>query len=522
MGNPFLGFTARPTLVAERKSGALVPWVELQEKLEQTILLVKSFVTEYRRELKSDSYYKYLADNINPFNPDPDKLLPSSLNEAARVMGIRFQEEYPKDAAIKSRLDRLVGHNILSDDKSYGRTLKGLAGEEKITQGWAKTICDNQPEPSPVIDLSACDSAYTKMTQPDENGDFTLELVGYDKWYILHFTMPREIYDTKKITLPKLVLDEKTHTVSFHFAAERERQYPEITTKFTIGVDPGISNYYTAVVYNTLTGEMVDILQPSQKIRSLIHDINQAETQVTNLYKAIKKHRNNRIRRQNARRDLLLQRKAASKKKREVAILAAQELIDLSLRYENALIGFEYTGWVKNTMANGRWNRGEFSRWVKHFANHEGILCYNSPSANTTRKCSKCKHIGPEVKGDTFECNKCGFILHRDINAALNMAIDIVPRAKSSAITRKQTRAKKKPSQLKHNRRIPKPNRAKTGPTPKQPKNNHRKEVTKPPTRSASQGLSGGTPQHWSQARPKGNTVNSLEKTNLFNNTQEN
>ena len=65
-------------------------------------------------------------------------------------------------------------------------------------------------------------------------------------------------------------------------------------------------------------------------------------------------------------------REAASRKKRELAILAAQEIAYLSHFWGNAVIAIEDLGWVSNTMQNGRWNKGELMQWLTHYVAQNG------------------------------------------------------------------------------------------------------------------------------------------------------
>ena len=51
-------------------------------------------------------------------------------------------------------------------------------------------------------------------------------------------------------------------------------------------------------------------------------------------------------------------REAASREKRGLAILAAQEIAGLSRAWGNAVVAVEGLGWIRNTMQHGRWNRG--------------------------------------------------------------------------------------------------------------------------------------------------------------------
>lgn len=184
-----------------------------------------------------------------------------------------------------------------------------------------------------------------------------------------------------------------------------------------------------------------------------------------------------------------LHREAASRKKRELAILAAQEIADLSHQYDNAVVAVEDLGWVHNTMQNGRWNRGELVKWLTHYVSQNGGWVVAVNAANTSQVCHECgsKVTHPEHKVSL--CPKCG-AKDRDVNAAMNIAARAVPKVNTARNTRAKNRKLQKKTSLKtptarNALKHPGGSRNKNYPTPKRKKRRSSKGV-KLPLRPAS------------------------------------
>ena len=189
-------------------------------------------------------------------------------------------------------------------------------------------------------------------------------------------------------------------------------------------------------------------------------------------------------------------REAASRKKRELAILAAQEIADLSHAWGNAVVAVEDLSWIVNTMQNGRWNRGELMRWLTHYVSQNGGWVVAVNPANTSQLCHSC---GQRVTHPTHKDSVCPEHgeMDRDVNAAANIAARAVPRVAKARLTRAKNRklgpqaALRTPvarNSLKH----PGRDRTKNKPTPK--RKNHRRvsrEVILPvcPARAQAQRL---------------------------------
>ena len=252
-------------------------------------------------------------------------------------------------------------------------------------------------------------------------------------------------------------------------------------------MDVGINNYATVAVRNTKTGQIVYQSTLSQRVHSLWNSVRASERQMKQLRKKARSILYDRQAKMFALDGAQFHREAASRKKRELAILAAQEIADLSHQWGNAVVAVEDLSWIANTMRNGWWNRGELIKWVTHYVSQNGGWVISVSAANTSQQCHKC---GSKVSHPAHEvsfCPKCG-PMDRDVNAAANIAARAVPRVEKARKTRAKNRKLQLQTPLKTpvaraSLKYPGRDRTKHAATPKRKKRVVR-EVT-PPSRPA-------------------------------------
>ena len=142
--------------------------------------------------------------------------------------------------------------------------------------------------------------------------------------------------------------------------------------------------------------------------------------------------------------------------------------------FDNAVVAVEDLGWVKNTMQNGRWNRGELVKWLTHYVDQNGgwVLAVNA--ANTSQVCHKCGSSVTHPEHKVSDCPKCGS-LDRDVNAAANIAARAVKkvekaREKRGNNSKLQPQAPLKTPVARRSLKYPGQDRTKNTPTPKRKK----------------------------------------------------
>ena len=208
---------------------------------------------------------------------------------------------------------------------------------------------------------------------------------------------------------------------------------------YTIGVDVGINDYATVVVRSVETGRIVHETTLSQRVHSLWNSVRASERQVRYLRKKSATLLCDRQARMAALDEAQLHREAASRKKRELAILAAQEIAGLSHVWGNAVVAVEDLGWVRNTMSGGRWNRGALVRWLTHYVSQNGGWVVAVSPANASQQCYKCGASVSHPTHDVSACPEHG-AMGRDVNAAANIASRAVPRVAKARVTRAKIR----------------------------------------------------------------------------------
>jgi len=248
---------------------------------------------------------------------------------------------------------------------------------------------------------------------------------------------------------------------------------------YVIGVDVGINNYATVVVRDTKSGLIVYETTLSQRVHSLWNSVRASEAQVCDLKKKAATLLHDRQARMSALDEAQFHREAASRKKRELAILAAQEIAALSHAWGNAVVAVEDLGWVSNTMRNGRWNRGAFVQWLAHYVSQNGGWVVAVNPSHTSQRCYKC---GAKVAHPTHDVSACPEhgAMDRDVNAAANIAARAVPRVAKARVTRAKNRKLRPQAPLRtpvarNSLRYPGRDRTKNKPTEK--RKNHRRTV---------------------------------------------
>ena len=414
----------------------------------------------------------------------------SAIQPAAtgRQAGIKMPDFLASGRTGKSRKERLLQYNVVTSYRSWQERIKAVNGESDkyISQGWKRTM--NATPPSygeDYINLGAVDRNYALVeNDPFDDGEITLKMVIQGKWYRLIFKFDNQRFTEGTVTLPVVKIEDNRPI--FIFSVVTDNPIVQLSSEYTIGVDVGINNYATVVVRNSTTGKIVRHTTLSQRVHSLWNSVRASEKQVKQLReKAESLSLYDRQGRMAARDEADLHRKAASRKKRELAILAAQEIAYLSHFYNNAVVAVEDLSWIRNTMQNGRWNRGAFVQWLTHYVSQNGGWVVAVNSANTSRLCHVC---GTEVKHPGYKVSVCAKhgVFDRDVNAAANIAARAVPRVEKA----RKTKAKKPNLQeekaplrtpiARRSLKYPGRDRTKNVPTPKRKKKKGVKTLSSP------------------------------------------
>ena len=459
----YRAFVARPTHILDL-NGELLDSAPIMAQLTSEVRGISSYATYVTRNDTQLEAGLATAGTVQPA-------------VAGRRAGITMPEFLVTGKSGKSRKEWLVRYNVVTAFRSWQERTKAVNGESSkyVSQGWKRTM--NAAPPSygeDTINLGTVDNHYALIeNKPFADGEITLKMVIRGAWYRLIFTFDNKRFTEGKVTLPVVKVEDNRPV--FIFSVVTDNPVVQFSSDYTIGVDVGINDYATVVVRNSTTGKIVHHTTLSQRVHSLWNSVRASEKQVRQLReKADSLSLYDRQGRMAARDEAGLHRAAASRKKRELAILAAQEIAYLSHFYGNAVIAVENLSWISDTMRNGYWNRGAFVQWLTHYVSQNGGWVVTVNSAHTSQLCHKC---GEEVAHPAHKvsvCPKHG-VMDRDVNAAANIAARAVPkvekaRKKRSKNSKLQPQAPLKTPVARASLKYPGRDRTKNTPTPKRKK----------------------------------------------------
>ena len=455
----YRAFTARPSHV-----------LDLNGELLDSARVLVSLASEVR---DISAYATYVVRNDEALGDELERVAVAQPTTAGRRAGVTMPDFLVSGKSGRSRKEMLVQHRVVTECRSYQERVKAANGESSkyVSQGWKRTVDASAPGyGEDYVNLGAVDDHYARIeNNPFADGEIILRLVIQGQWYRLIFNFDNKRFTEGKVTLPLIKIQDGAPV--FIFTVVTDNPVVQFSGNYTIGVDVGINNYATVVVREVETGRIAYETTLSQRVHSLWNSVRASQRQVRALSRKAATLLCDRQERMAALDEAQLHRKAASRKKRELAILAAQEIADLSHMWGNTVVAVEDLGWVANTMQNGRWNRGELVRWLAHYVSQNGGWVVDVSSFNTSQQCYKC---GAKVSHPTREVSVCAEhgTMDRDVNAAANIAARAAPRVEKARKTRAKNRKLRPQAALKtpvarRSLKYPGRDRTKSAPTPK-------------------------------------------------------
>ena len=463
----YRAFVARPSYVL-RVSGELLDSGPVMGRLASEVRDVSAYAT-------------YIVRNDVTLGDELSRATAIAPSEAGRQAGVTMPGFLAPGRAGKSRKERLFRHNVVAEYRSWQERVKAANGEATryVSQGWKRTVNASAPSyGGDYINLGAVDKCYAAIeNNPFADGEIVLKMVIQGEWYRLIFRFDNARFREGRVTLPVVKVEDGRPV--FIFTVVTDNPVVQFSGDYVIGVDVGINSYATVVVREVETGRIVYETTLSQRVHSLWNSVRASQRQVRDLRNKAATLICDRQERMSALDEAQFHREAASRKKRELAILAAQEIADLSHAWGNAVVAVEDLGWIRNTMQNGRWNRGALVQWLTHYVTQNGGWVLSVSSAHTSQRCYKC---GAKVAHPTHDVSACPEhgAMDRDVNAAANIAARAVPRVAKARVTRAKNRKLRPQAPLKtpvarNSLRYPGRDRTKNKPTPK--RKNHRRAV---------------------------------------------
>ena len=423
----YRAFVARPTHV-----------LGLDGELLDGAPILLSLASEVR---DISSYATYVVRNDEDLVDELDRVAVTQPAVAGRRAGVTMPDFLVSGRSGRSRKEFLIQHRVVTECRSWQERVKAANGESSkyVSQGWKRAANDVAPSyGEDYVNLGAVDDHYARIeNNPFLDGEIVLRMVIQGAWYRMIFDFDNKRFTEGKVTLP--VIKVQDNQPIFIFTVVTDNPVVQFSGDYTIGVDVGINNYATVVVRDVKTGRIVHETTLSQRVHSLWNSVRMSERQVRDLRKKAATLLHDRQARMSALDEAQFHREAASRKKRELAILAAQEVADLSHVWGNAVVAVEDLSWIRNTMQNGRWNRGALVQWLTHYVNQNGGWVVAVNPARTSQLCYKC---GAKVAHPTHKLSVCPEhgAMDRDVNAAVNIASRAVPLVAKARVTRMKNR----------------------------------------------------------------------------------
>jgi len=109
----------------------------------------------------------------------------------------------------------------------------------------------------------------------------------------------------------------------------------------------------------------------------------------------------------------------------QVLDTASREIVNLAVEHAPATIKLEDLTHYRETADDPihDWPFAELQEKIAYKAKAEGLPVEVVNPRNTSITCRKCGHSGPTYRdGNEFECRICGYEVHADVNAAINIA----------------------------------------------------------------------------------------------------
>ena len=461
----YRAFVARPTHILDL-NGELLEVAPVMDGLASEIRDVSAYAT-------------YTVRNDEALGDELAQITATVPAVAGCRAGVTMPDFLATGRTGRSRKERLMQYNVVTSYRSWQERIKAASGESSkyVSQGWKRTVDKSAPSyGGDYVNLGAVDRSYAAIeNDPFASGEIVLKMVIQGRWYRLVFDFDNERFTEGKVALPLIRVQDGLPV--FVFTVVTDNPVVQFSGDWVIGVDVGLNDYATVVVRSAETGRVVYETTLSQRVHSLWNSLRASERQVRALRRKAGRLLSQRQTRMSALDEAQLHREAASRKKRELAILAAQEIADLSHLWGNAVVAVEDLSWVANTMQNGRWNRGALIQWLTHYVSQNGGWVVAVNAANTSQQCHTC---GFKVTHPTHKVSVCTEhgVMDRDVNAAANIAARAVPRVVKARATRAKNRKLKPQTPLRTppartSLKYPGRDRTKNKPTPKR-KNHHR------------------------------------------------
>ncbi|NMW82545.1 transposase [Mobiluncus curtisii] len=385
------GFTLKPKFYADIKTGEIL---DCADSLKQDVETLHDLV-EWQINSLEDGIFQEIGDFSH--------LKPAA---AGHYLGVKLPKGVVSWKSGSSRFEFLFRGHVVEILRSWKARRDAANGEYDgyVSAGWKRTANDRPPTVPYCMNLGFTDQQYAKWLEP---GVLAMVIGGH--WVAVGFNIPPRYCG--KLALPTVRL--KDGELFFDFAVSNPYQQRDLNQNFLVGVDLGQKHTATWVVING--GKIIESHDGSRRVHSLENKVNATYRQVIFLHKKLDKRFSHSVWK-----ELEQQRASLSRKRKELAKIVAQEIADTAYTYNCAVV-VEDLSHIRDTMATGRWNRGEVNRWISHYVEQNGSRVLRVNAAYTSQNCFMCGNRRKYIPNRVYACT-CGFTADRDVNAAANIA----------------------------------------------------------------------------------------------------
>lgn len=438
-------FSVQP-FAATTKDGEVVNVSEVLSHIKKDIILISDAVYLTMKSSIFDEYVdKLVCGSYQDINSGKVCKIPAQNNTAGRVLGSKIPDEVlsflPGNI---SRYTEMYNDKLFREVRHVASRIESSRGSKYLSQGYKRTLdLSKSHDTFYKVSYSSVDKQLASIELNDGVTVWSVKTNG--QWFKLYFDFNSNRFsDAEKITLPDVQI-ESDGNVSFKFSAQYPYIYGDISDRYIMGIDMGISKYVTYSIYDIKLDKTVETGILSRRFNQLYGKYRRQNRKFRNLAAKIKNSyslmNQNSLKRAQRYTEYVYLREKISRTRKELSILAGQEVSDVSYQYDNCVIVMEDLSWIRNTMQNGRWNIGEMKKWINHYADLNGQRQINVNAAYTSRTCFKCEtqdELRHHFSGRVFVCKKCGYQEDRDINASSNIARKGSKTAKKISSTRKK------------------------------------------------------------------------------------
>lgn len=214
------------------------------------------------------------------------------------------------------------------------------------------------------------------------------------------------VYAADQIKRVRLVRRADGYYVQFAVAVQRREAVPP--AQATLGLDVGLERFYTDSAGRTVENPRF-LRKAEQKIKKLQRRVSRKQQGSQNRRKAV-----NRLARAHLQ---------VARQRKDFAVTTARCVIrshDLVAFEDLQIRNLVRNGHLSKSISDAAW--GEFRRWLEYFGVVYGKVIVAVPPQYTSQQCSQCGDtVGKTLSERTHRCPRCGTVLDRDHNAAINI-----------------------------------------------------------------------------------------------------